>query len=110
MNNGLLQLKGEKNTIQKRFLSAKAREKTHKCHHIHPPKSPPLPGLYLQYIQCHVNTVKHAIAKLSLQALTRDGIFILLRSPGIDSTSLCSQGGRYHNPIPTRSLARHRLF
>jgi hypothetical protein len=28
-----------------------------------------------------------------------------LRSPGIDSASLCSLAGRYGNPIPTRYLA-----
>ncbi len=36
---------------------------------------------------------------------TRDGIFKRLRSPGIDSASLCSLVGRYDNPIPTRFLA-----
>jgi hypothetical protein len=36
---------------------------------------------------------------------TRDGIFKLLRSPGIDSASLCSLAGRYDNPIPTQFLA-----
>ncbi len=30
---------------------------------------------------------------------SRDGIFKLLRSPGIDSASLCSQAGRHDNPI-----------
>jgi hypothetical protein len=35
----------------------------------------------------------------------RYGIFTSLRSPGIDSTSLCSQAGRYDNPIPSRFLA-----
>ncbi len=35
----------------------------------------------------------------------RDGIFTLLRSPGIDSTSLYNQADRYDNPIPTRFLA-----
>jgi hypothetical protein len=29
----------------------------------------------------------------------------LLRSPGIDSASLCFLAGRYDNPIPTRFLA-----
>ncbi len=33
------------------------------------------------------------------------GIFKLLWSPGIDSASLCSLAGRYDNPIPTRFLA-----
>jgi hypothetical protein len=28
----------------------------------------------------------------------------------IDSASLCSLGGQYDNPIPTRFLAPHRLF
>jgi hypothetical protein len=43
-------------------------------------------------------------------------IFKLLRTPGIDSKksippcSLCSQAGRYDEPIPTRFLAPHRLF
>ncbi len=36
---------------------------------------------------------------------TRNGIFILLRIPGIDSVSLCGLAGRYDNPIPTRFLA-----
>jgi hypothetical protein len=35
----------------------------------------------------------------------RDGIFKLLRIPGIDSASPCSLAGRYNNPIPTRFLA-----
>jgi hypothetical protein len=35
----------------------------------------------------------------------RDDIFKLLRSPGIDSSSLCSLAVRYDNPIPTRFLA-----
>ncbi len=35
----------------------------------------------------------------------RDGIFELLRRPGINSCSLCSLAGRYDNPIPTRFLA-----
>jgi hypothetical protein len=35
----------------------------------------------------------------------RDYIFKLLRSPEIDSASLCSLAGRYDNPIPTRFLA-----
>jgi hypothetical protein len=39
----------------------------------------------------------------SAQSQIRDGIFKLLRSPGIDSASLCSLAGRYDNPI--RSLA-----
>ncbi len=30
----------------------------------------------------------------------RDGFFKHLRSPGIDSVSLCSLAGRYNNPIP----------
>ncbi len=37
---------------------------------------------------------------------TRDGIFKLLWSPGIDSASLCSLAGRYDNPIPIQFLAR----
>jgi hypothetical protein len=37
--------------------------------------------------------------------LSIDGIFKLLRSPGIDSKK-CSLAGRYNNPIPTRFLAR----
>ncbi len=36
---------------------------------------------------------------------TRDGIFKLLRSPGIDSASLSSLAGRYDNRISTRFLA-----
>jgi hypothetical protein len=35
----------------------------------------------------------------------RARIFKLLRSPGIDSASLCSLAGRYANPIPTQFLA-----
>ncbi len=34
-----------------------------------------------------------------------DGILKLLRSPGIDSVSLCRQAGRYDNPVSTRFLA-----
>jgi hypothetical protein len=37
--------------------------------------------------------------------LTRARIFKRLRSPGIDSASLCSLAGRYDNPIPSRFLA-----
>ncbi len=36
---------------------------------------------------------------------TRDGILKLLRSQGIDSSSLCSSGGPVRQPIPTRFLA-----
>jgi hypothetical protein len=36
---------------------------------------------------------------------TRDSIFKLLKSPGIDVNSLCSLAGWYENPIPTRFLA-----
>ncbi len=43
------------------------------------------------------------------EQLTRDGIFKLLRSPGLfqglDSASLCSLAGRYNNPTATRFLA-----
>ncbi len=35
----------------------------------------------------------------------RDGILKLLRSPGIDSASLCRLAGRYDNSIPTLFLA-----
>jgi hypothetical protein len=41
-----------------------------------------------------------------LRKKNRNGIFKLLRSPGIDSASLCSLAGRYDNPyIPTRFLS-----
>jgi hypothetical protein len=33
------------------------------------------------------------------------GTFKLIRSPGIDSASLCSPADRYDNPIPIRSLS-----
>jgi hypothetical protein len=42
--------------------------------------------------------------------LNRDGIFKLLRSPGIDSAILCSLAGRYGNPVPTRFLAPIECF
>ncbi len=45
------------------------------------------------------------ISPKCLQPHHRDSIFKLLRSPGIDSASLCSLAGRYDNPITTRFLA-----
>jgi hypothetical protein len=44
------------------------------------------------------------LASLHPPIQVRDGIFNLLRSPGINSASLCSLAGRYDNPIPTRIL------
>ncbi len=40
-----------------------------------------------------------------IEEFYRDGIFKLLRSPGIDSARLCSLAGRYNNSIPFRFLA-----
>ncbi len=37
------------------------------------------------------------------QSVSEDGIFKLLRNPGIDSASLFSLAGQYSNPIPTWS-------
>jgi hypothetical protein len=45
---------------------------------------------------------------IPLQA--RDGILKILRSPGIDSASLCSLESRYDNPIPSRFLSRKPLL
>ncbi len=42
---------------------------------------------------------------LQIRVYTGAGILKLLRSPGIDSASLCSLAGRYDNPIPNRFLA-----
>jgi hypothetical protein len=43
-----------------------------------------------------------AVGAMSL--FNRDGIFKLLKSSGIDSTSLCSRAGRYDTPVPSRFL------
>jgi hypothetical protein len=43
--------------------------------------------------------------EVKIQEVYRDGIFKLLRSPGIDSASLCSLACRNDNSIPTRFLA-----
>jgi hypothetical protein len=45
------------------------------------------------------------IAETACKGLAyRDGIFKLLRSPGIDSASLCILAGRRANPFPIRFL------
>jgi hypothetical protein len=54
------------------------------------------------HLQCDVPA--ELFLSLPLQ-LPLDSILKLLRSPGIDSASLCSLEGWYDNPIPTRFLA-----
>jgi hypothetical protein len=61
------------------------------------------------WIKCFFNA-KNML--LPLVAFFQSGVilyqspnFLLLRSPGIDSASLCSLASRYDNPISTRFLA-----
>ncbi len=52
------------------------------------------------------NKMRYAANKfLQSQVTTETVIFKLLRSPGINSASLCNPAGRYDNPTPTRFLA-----